>query len=549
MFIIICGFCDFCNFCNFGTKMTTRDDMRRLSMQIAEDPEMVYSLEPDVAVALRKYIHPLGDIPTTKKCYANLGVVNWNEKYLRKLHMTAMVGYMYRMLEEYEPEDMIEQERRKFAASSANSDDLAKLQSEHEMRIALIRKTSRAVIGQFLDRNFNFNPDRHLRGAHSENKADPERKDKIEAIREKCAIADTTVDEKLSNLLKTNPEKAYQYWRSHLLGTYSAAREATTTLKSVLSVILDPLLDTSDKQGILLKKYKELHDRCNDMAKLAESLATADTLSAWEHNPPQDVFHQFDRYLTNHYEQLRDVVTALYNEKPDIEFSITLYDTFKTPEAARDHRVQHEGEFRTDVLTIESGGVTLLGPFKENRERIDFYNKNTEVMKRMMEQLEYDHKLGSDLMEKQVRAQKKKNIMEAGPDAPGLAAYSKSMNVASELGAKKVLTKEETEKLVAARKTAQDIKEDYEVPDDAIQVDMFFPQVDADGNSKLVKSKFYTQAEAPTFMQNDRYDEAYQPKRGDAKSLDSAYKTQVITSRTGEKKEIRVAKTPKDVKK
>jgi hypothetical protein len=136
------------------------------------------------------------------------------------------------------------------------------------------------------------------------------------------------------------------------------------------------------------------------MKKVAEPLASADTLHAWKVDPPVDVFHQFDRYLTNHYEQIREVVEALYDEKPDFEYAAIVYDSFKTPEAAREYKIAHEGEFRSEVLTLENSGVSLIGPFRENRQRVDFYNKHTEIMKRMMKQLESDHKLGKDLMEK-----------------------------------------------------------------------------------------------------------------------------------------------------
>ncbi len=521
----------------------TIEELRKLSTQIAADPSVVDELSAEHVTEMRKYLNPLGNIIASNKVYANMSIVNWREKYLRRLHTTALIGYTYRVLEEYEPEEELAQETRRFdrlLAAALNDEERARVAQEHEARVALIKTTARNIVRRFLNRNFEFNPDKHLRGCHSENAADPERKPKEQAIREACSNAEraNAIDDKL----ESRQDMTYGYVRSMLLSTYQSALEATDTLKSVLGLLLDPQMDVQDKQGILYKKYGHLASMTEDMRKLAEPLAAADTLSAWNVNPPADVFHQFDRYLTNHYEQLRDVVHALYNEKSDFEYAVIFHNVSKTAEAAREYRLQHENEFRAEVFAIENSGVTLIGPFKENRERVDFYNKNTEIMKRMMDQMDSDHKLGKDLMEKQVKSQKKKNINEAGPDAPGLAAYSKTMNVVQELGAKKGLSKEEAAQFAGA-------KEDYEVPDDAIQIDMFFPQTNLDGTTELKKQKFYSQAEAPLHMQQNGCPDQYQPKRGDSESLDQAYRTKTIISKTGEKMELKVSADPHGKKK
>jgi hypothetical protein len=299
----------------------------------------------------------------------------------------------------------------------------------------------------------------------------------------------------------------------------------------------------SDKQGILTKKYGELRTIKEDLGNIAKPLANADTIYGWKVDPPAEIYHHFDRYLVNHYEQLKEIVHHLYNEKSDFEFAVVLHDSFSTEEEARDYILQHNNEFRTDVFTVQSGAVSLIGPFKENRARVDFYNKNTEIMKRMHEQLELDHKLGSDLINKTVSKKKRKNILEAGPDDPGLAAYASAINQMGSLGVKKVLSKEEVAQLEDAKEKARKIREEYEIPDDAINVDIFYPKENSDGTIAVGKTNFYTQAEAPTFLQDKtRLNEPYQPTRSKEKSTKTAHTTKVITSRDGTKKEIKVVK-------
>jgi lysyl-tRNA synthetase class I len=80
-----------------------------------------------------------------------------------------------------------------------------------------------------------------------------------------------------------------------------------------------------------------------------------------------------------------------------------------------------------------------------------------------------------------------------GLDAEGLEQYQSAFSTVQSLGAKKVLTKEEIDRLYAARRTV----EDAEVPKNAIQVDVFSTRVGENGESEFVRSKLYTRAEAP----------------------------------------------------
>jgi hypothetical protein len=346
--------------------------------------------------------------------------------------------------------------------------------------------TTRNIVKRFLNRNFEYDPDYHLRTA---SRADRTRKTR-----------DVTMDEKLEN----NP-KLYQYMRDNILLGYNMMTQGAEALKK--SVMALDGGDPEDAKGILQKKYIAMQSLSDDMKKIAEPLSAADTVEAWNVSPPVDVFHHFTRYMNNHYEDLRKVCGEYYNEHPDFEYAIIYYDTFGSLEDAREFKIQHESEFKCEVLTIENSGITLVGPFKENRERIDFYNKNTEILKRMDEQLASDHKLGKDLMEKHLKDKKKKNIAEMGPDDKGLAAYSANVNTVKELGAKKSMTLKEQREY---HKALQE-KEDAEVPDDALKVEMFFPE-DADGTTSLKKSVFYTQVEAPLHLQDcSEFAGKYQP--------------------------------------
>ena len=520
------------------------EELRELSNSVINDPNVVHTLTDNEAMQLRKYINPLGNIVTNKRIHVNMSLVNWKDKYLRKLHLTTMIGYLYRTLEEYEPTEELEREKRRYAAALATAADKDSLLAEHKDRLKLISSTAHGIIEKFLNRNFEYNPDLHLRGSKTSAKNDPERAEKYEQISKKIMSANestSTSPDTIEEKLKSKPDAMYKYMRGNLLTTYQTAVESRECLAGAIKVLSDKSLSNDEKQGILLKKYQLMSDIANDMKKIAEPLATADTAAAFTTNPPTELLYNIDRYLTNHYEQLRDIVTALYHEKSDLEYAVMIYDVHKTAEEAHNYRVQHKDEFRTEVFSVDNSGVSLIGPFKENRERVEYYNKNTEVLRMMNSQVEADHKLGKDLMEKKVRAEKKKNIEEAGPDHPALAAYAKVNNIVQVMGGKKILSREDQEKLAAAKREADEIKQDYEIPDDAIQVDMFFPKTDTDGNTTLEKSHFYTAAEPPVFLEEgSTYTNRYLPVRDPDQTLVSSYITKTITTGDGKKMTIQV---------
>lgn len=517
------------------------DEIRGMVDRLIANPEKIQELSDDELAALQKYASPYGNVVGAKKSYVNLSIVNMREAYLRRLLMTGLVGYLYRTLYEYEPEADIERLDRAFKRKMSKAKDMPEEQrkafeEEHKKELARLRETSRRIAKAFLDRNFNYNPDLHVRSAHkklSDEQKDTQGQSKAELIRKRTAVAEHAP--LITQRVSEAPERTFEYLKNALEATHSATAMAAETLKSAVEVMITPGMDVADKQLILIRKLKELTAAQEDMAKLAAPLKAAESLEMVTVEPSADVYYHLNRYITNHYEELRDTVDALYHERPDIEFTAVYYDHFDSEEEAREHRVAHEAEFKLEVFTLENNGITLMGPFKQNRKAMDYYNKNTEVLKLMHEQQEMDHKLGKDMMEKVVTRKKAKNIAEAGLDAPGLGAYIKANNTVRELGAKKILTPEEQLEL----KKAIDEKEDLEVPEDAIQTNVFYPEEDDEGNLALGKQKMYTQAEAPLHMEdNSPYMHKYQPRRKAGQRLAQAYEKKTIESRDGRTIEV-----------
>jgi hypothetical protein len=260
--------------------------------------------------------------------------------------------------------------------------------------------------------------------------------------------------------------------------------------------------------------------------------------------PPQDTFHRWSYFTEVNYEELRTITETLYPERPDLDWAIAIWTTFKGNDKELDEQFKnycqkHQDEIPSTLKSLEVGKWTLIADFKENRKNIQFYNKNTEVLKRIIDRHTEDKKIGTELMRNRVRQTKAKNIADYGPDAPGLKTYKTTMSKDGKdlvsKGVENVISPEEMKRLEKTRgniKAAKELEvlEEYEkiiqglddikkfrelsleeidkynnaknvikqakemlnVPDNAIQIDVFTSNPTT---GDFVKTHFYTKCE------------------------------------------------------
>jgi hypothetical protein len=455
----------------------TVEELKKLTTEINNNPSIVYEMPAEKIDDYRRKMNPYGIQFTAEESFANISIINWRDRYHKKFLMTSMIGYLYRLVYEYEPELRLP----------------AETTAEEKQKII---NGIRTTVNQFLNYHFEFDPDRHVRVAHQDGIKDPTyTMDRAELI--KSRIENKTRSSIVEDVIKGengDSTKYFDYLKSTTKGVYQAAKSALDDINLFISALPEGF--DEDILAIFEKRRNELRENVNKISTFALPLARADTLEAIEHTPSAELFHNFDRYITNNYEQLLEATHALYIERPDIEFGILYYKWFKTQADADDHYKCYEKEFRASVYTISNRQWTLLGPYRENRNRLNFYNKNTEVLKQMQEQVEADHKLASDMVEKNIRRKKAKNIAEVGPDAPGMTQYQKDFNPARESGIKSYVSQKDQKEMADIHEKRKKIIEAS--PNEAIPVEVYYP----DEEGKIKHGFFYTQAEAPLHLAN-----------------------------------------------
>jgi hypothetical protein len=521
-------------------------DFDSLIKDIIDNPELLFekNLTDEQLIELQNKISPYKSFsskeledPNYKKILV-CSYTNLREEYLKKLIMTSLIGFIFQIKNEYETDQSIRlflppNDKKiaildKLLASSVDEDtinELTELKNELTKEVEIPNTSCKDIINHFLHDLFKFDPNKHVKLASID-------ESKIEE--EVVSICGNSV-----YIDKQDPSRI--------------------PYKSLLLKKINKLPEHDDAYSTIMENQENYNAICRILSddKIAESAQVAinnreafstylmplkensEVMPALEIIPPRDTFHRWTYYMQVNYEELRKVTASLYLDKPDIEFAIGAWTTFegeeKEVDAEYDKYCQmHQSEFVSDIKAIQFGNWTLLGDFKKNREKINFYNKNTEALKRILDRYEDDKKLGSELMKNRIRQKKAKNIAEDGPDSNGLAQY-RHISGSSIPGAEKVISNEEMLRLEKAKgniKAAKELeyleyleeqekkyqameqsrpltngeKTEYdnikqkliaahemaEVPSDGIQVDVFVTDSET-GDFK--KSSFYTKSE------------------------------------------------------
>lgn len=384
---------------------------------------------------------------------------------------------------------------------------------------------AKKIVQNFVSSWFKYDPIAHVRSAYD--------KESVESKIAKDAEGNETDNADPDRLtLKTLSSKAPKP-KSGDIEALEKISSDKHSRNAALCVLRDPELCSAVRHAI---------DNRDAFRRYLSPLAETAKMSL-ENIPPQDTYHRFKYFKEQNYEDLLSATTAIYHEKRDLDWALGVWDYFEGNDKEINAQFsnfcqKNEDDMPSSIKLIDFGGWTLLGDFKENREKAQFYNKYTEVLKRILDRHEKDASLGRKLMEKRIEKEKAKNIREAGPDAPGLSAYKKENNSLGKMGAQAVISAEQMKRLERARgdqkaakelefidgldakiaemdairqhrplnkqeesdyedmkRRRKDAEEMLEVPDDAIQVHVL--ETDTTEN-KMTKRVAYLPAEAPT---------------------------------------------------
>lgn len=376
------------------------------------NPERINTMTNEQIIEVEKYLNPYGATIYGPEKYTCISFTNLKEKYMQKLLTTALIGFTYQMATEHvvEDDDLIETpDKDTFMEVKENPD-----------------KNNKQHVENLYEQAFN-----KLKSEFLENKEKNKSEDEIieteltedEEI-EIGVLANKEVKETLKDTKVFNNEKFLQK-KEELIQNQST--EEQVVINKFLNKLFKYNPNTHSKSIFnpentnVDPERKEPVD--NEFTKII---------------PPNDTFGRFNYYYDVNYEQLRKAVLYLYNDKPDTEVAINIFDSFDSVKDCNDYIEKNQDNVITNLLNLTNYKWNLLGSFKKNRERIAFYNENTVVLENILKQQEEDAKMGKILLDARVKKKKVQNIQQYGKEHPNFTKYRKSNPTDISLNSKQV---------------------------------------------------------------------------------------------------------------
>lgn len=154
------------------------------------------------------------------------------------------------------------------------------------------------------------------------------------------------------------------------------------------------------------EKISEVHRRVEEKRK-----AYSDKV---EYNliPPIETFKRIERYRNDNYEAIKQATVDIYHERPEIDTMICPLAVVNSEVEYEEYKKKYMDEFESDVYLAKFCVWNLLASWEDNRSKINFYNKKTEIIEKIIEQNKLDQKIGEELTKKRGQLAKGKSSDE-----------------------------------------------------------------------------------------------------------------------------------------
>jgi hypothetical protein len=435
--------------------------------ELETNPEKINEMTTEQVIEIEKHLSPYGATIYGPEKYTCISFTNLKEKYMQKLLTTALIGFLYQMSSEYTIED-------EELTTVLNKDDFMDEVENPD-------KNNKEHIS-----NLEYQYFEELKKEYLENR---------ETKEENVIDISLTEEEETDLRIKVNKKIEAEFSNKKVFNNEKYIKkkeelvnEQSAEEKVVINRFLNKLFkyDPNTHTTSVFNKDNEDPERQVDPNNEFTQVI-----------PPNDTYGRFNYYYDVNYEKLRQAVMYLYNDKPDTEVAINIYDTFDTIEECNDYIEKNQDNVICNLLNLTNYKWNLLGSFKQNRERISFYNSNTKILENIMKQQEDDAKMGKVLLDARVRKKKVKNIKEYGKDHPSFLKYKQanpneitSSGQHIEIEENKVIVTEEIE----IAETGAKLDEDG-TPSDCIEIGV--TSINLKDNS-IKTGKIYSKAEKPS---------------------------------------------------
>jgi hypothetical protein len=444
-----------------------------LIKELESNPDAINKMSEEELCEIEKKLNPYGSTIYGDEKYTCLSFTNLREKYMTKLLTTGLIGFTYQMCKEHTVDEDsmdVKLDTKDFVTIKEHPD-----KHNTELKTKVFNQVYNEFILKETEKKVKESEEKD-----EEYKESEEDKEKLEIE------AMNFANDYLVNCFKDVESIDLDRMESVRMQLCSEQAEAE---KKVISKFLNKLF-----------KFDPNTHAVNSFSRERQTKDPERVFSRNEdiyNNVPNDTYNRFQMYYDVNYDKLREAVMFLYNEKPDIEVALNVYDSFSTLEECNDFVEKNKSKVITSIYTLTNNKWNLLGSFKQNRERMNFYNKNTTILENIIKQQEDDAKTGKELLSKRVKKLKTRNVKRYGKDHPNFVKYKQqNLDGVYDTTITKITEDDEgilVESEVEISDTGSKIDSEG-VPEDALEIKV--TSINA-ASQEVKQSTIYTKAQDP----------------------------------------------------
>ncbi len=336
-----------------------------LFADILSGTRSVQDLDEDEVTELRTKLNPYGQaikLENNRGQYFAYSLINLKEEYMKKYITTAIIGFLFRRADEWgvpdgdyitRVEDLDEEE----VTRSFIEENVVK------GKVVLKKEKTAGVSGgeEFVTEESNQNRFRRM-----------------------------IIHQFLKEQFTFNPDK-------HVRSAYQRNKDDPERKK----------IDTKKKHT---KPYRK-GETVSKSARLEHEYG-----NMVDHIPSADLFHYLTYYMDSNHDAIRIATRNLYSEKPDLDYTAIIYDSFPTIDEYNKFVHKHESEVTAQVRCCVQNQWTFQTSCTINRERQQMYNRHNRILQDILDTVEANQRLGKDIMHQRIKRKKKQNVEECGPD-------------------------------------------------------------------------------------------------------------------------------------
>jgi len=380
----------------------------------AEKQEIISKLSDEDVIQLRAVANPYRKpLYKSKAKLLTFSHINMPREYLSRLMMTTMVGFIYKMASEYEPDNE--------ALPSEENGELGALISDG-LRDRLNEK--------FLDHHCSSksqDPAAVARGMRAElisfKRKNPaaaiEADTREKEIKKFCYENSIAYESVFPQEVQLDEEDiaSVREWAKKKMGV-------DKTLEEFRREVQDHLLDFLDlhfkydpnnhiRCGYAPHYDKELREKISTNPEKFQTVQTPHgremlVTKNFESYliPPADTFFSFNNYFSSNYEHLRQVTDDIYGQS-DFETAILAREVFESQESVEKWQKKYKNELDVSCYTAGFNEWIFLDPWRENREKLTYDDERGKLISEIIQSKKEEEKLGRELMSKKKKRGKK----------------------------------------------------------------------------------------------------------------------------------------------